>query len=61
MYADELQSTKPISFGHDILRRVAPHYHRWLLEYGKTFVWWFGANPRLGIAESELIKEVLMN
>ncbi|RVX15022.1 Cytochrome P450 734A1 [Vitis vinifera] len=59
MYAEV--KSKSISFGHDILHRVAPHYHRWSSDYGKTFVWWFGPIPRLGIADPELIKEVLMN
>ena len=59
MYA-EAQS-KSIPFGHDVLRCAAPHYHRWSSEYGKTVMWWFGPVPRLGMAEPELIKEVLMN
>ena len=57
---EEVQS-KSIPLEHDIVDRVAPHYSRWSSEYGKTFVWWFGPIPRLGIAEPELIKEVLMN
>ena len=59
MYA-EVQS-KPICFGDDIVDRVAPHNRRWSSEYGKTFLWWFGPTPRVGIADPEMIKEVLMN
>ena len=56
----EVQS-KSVSFGHDVVHLMDPYYHRWSSEYGKTFLWWFGSTPVLGIAEPELIKEVLMN
>ncbi|KAK2982187.1 hypothetical protein RJ640_009439 [Escallonia rubra] len=53
--------SKSIPFNHDILHRVAPHYHRWAEMYGKTFLYWFGAKPRLTLADPDLIKEVLPN
>ena len=56
----EVQS-KSNYFGHDVVHRLDPYYHRWSFDNGKTFLWWFGSIPNLGIAEPELIKEVLMN
>ncbi|KAK3032337.1 hypothetical protein RJ639_035388 [Escallonia herrerae] len=53
--------SKSIPFNHDILHRVAPHYHRWAEMYGKTFLYWFGVKPRLTLADPDLIKEVLPN
>ncbi|KAF8022844.1 hypothetical protein BT93_F0381 [Corymbia citriodora subsp. variegata] len=53
--------SKPMPFDHRILHRVAPFYHHWSLEYGKTFVYWFGSRPRLGISDPGMIKEVLTN
>lgn len=29
--------------------------------YGKTFLYWFGPNPRLAISDPDMIKEVLVN
>ncbi|XP_010060925.2 cytochrome P450 734A1 [Eucalyptus grandis] len=52
---------KPMPFDHSILHRVAPFYHHWSLRYGKTFVYWFGSRPRLGISDPDMIKEVLTN
>nr|AZP01946.1 cytochrome P450 CYP721A63 [Panax ginseng] len=49
-------------FNHDIVvQRVMPHYYNWSMEYGKNFLYWFGAKPRLAIAEPDLIKVILMN
>ncbi|XP_030545374.2 LOW QUALITY PROTEIN: cytochrome P450 734A1-like [Rhodamnia argentea] len=56
----EAQS-KSMPFDHRILRRAAPFYHHWSVEYGKTFVYWFGSRPRLAISDPDMIKEVLMN
>ncbi|XP_030545373.1 cytochrome P450 734A1-like [Rhodamnia argentea] len=58
--AMEAQS-KSLRFDHRILHRVAPFYYHWSLKYGKTFVYWFGSRPRLGISDPDMIKEVLMN
>ncbi|GMY28456.1 cytochrome P450 734A1-like [Fagus crenata] len=54
----EAQS-KPIPFHHDILHRAAPFYYRWSVMYGKTFLYWFGSQPRLAISDPDMIKEVL--
>ncbi|CAN1323539.1 Cytochrome P450 734A6 [Linum perenne] len=45
----------------DVVARVAPFYHEWSRTYGKTFLYWFGSNPRLAISSPEVIKEVLLN
>ncbi|XP_030545375.1 cytochrome P450 734A1-like [Rhodamnia argentea] len=58
--AMEAQS-KSMPFDHRILHKVAPFYYHWSLKYGKTFVYWFGSRPRLGISDPDMIKEVLMN
>ncbi|KAG2666583.1 hypothetical protein I3843_15G068500 [Carya illinoinensis] len=60
IYADA-QSKPMITFDHDILHRAAPFYFRWSGMYGKTFLYWFGSNPRLAISDPDMIKEVLMN
>lgn len=46
---------------HRILHRVLPSFARWSDAYGKTFVWWFGTQPRLHLADPESIKEVFLN
>nr|GME06114.1 cytochrome P450 734A1-like [Ipomoea batatas]GME19391.1 cytochrome P450 734A1-like [Ipomoea batatas] len=54
---------KPISSinHHDVLHRVAPHYYNWSTVYGKNFLYWFGAVPRLAVAEPGLVKQILLN
>ncbi|KAL9244152.1 hypothetical protein vseg_017957 [Gypsophila vaccaria] len=66
MYA-EVQS-KPVPhptengpLNHDICHRVMPFYYNWSARYGKTFLYWFGPNPMLAIADPDMIKEVLSN
>ncbi|KAF5739397.1 cytochrome P450 734A1-like protein [Tripterygium wilfordii] len=59
LYAEA--QTSSTSFNHDILHRAAPFYHEWSRKYGKTFLCWFGSNPRLALSDPEMIKEVLMN
>ncbi|XP_038903147.1 cytochrome P450 734A6-like [Benincasa hispida] len=54
-------NAKAIPLSHDIVYRVLPYIHRWSLEYGKMFVYWFGSKPRLAITDPVMIKEVLMN
>ncbi|XP_010060929.2 cytochrome P450 734A1 [Eucalyptus grandis] len=56
----EAQS-KPMPFDHRFLHRVAPFYYHWSLKYGRTFVYWFGSRPRLGISDPDMVKEVLTN
>ncbi|XP_004291890.1 PREDICTED: cytochrome P450 734A1-like [Fragaria vesca subsp. vesca] len=54
-------SSKRVPFDHHIAPRAIPFYHRWSLMYGKTFLYWFGPNPRLAISDPDMIKEVLVN
>lgn len=56
----ELKTAKdmdPIS--HDIVDRLLPHYVKWVHDYGRRFIFWWGIEPRLTITEPELIKELL--
>lgn len=53
--------SKPIPFNHDVLHRVAPHYHKWSSMYGRTFMFWFGTKPRLALADPKIIKELMLN
>ncbi|KAI4320992.1 hypothetical protein MLD38_034419 [Melastoma candidum] len=58
----EVTHSKPAMFDHGcVLSRVAPFYHRWSQDYGKTFVYWFGSRPRMAISDPDMIKEVLIN
>ncbi|KAL6216124.1 hypothetical protein ACLB2K_009350 [Fragaria x ananassa] len=59
LYAEA--SSKRVPFDHRIVPRVIPFYDRWSLMYGKTFLYWFGCNPRLAISDPDMIKEVLVN
>ncbi|KAK1395665.1 hypothetical protein POM88_005528 [Heracleum sosnowskyi] len=56
----EAQS-KSIPFNHDIVHRVLPDYYQWSVQYGKTFLCWFGTRPRLALADPDMIKEVCLN
>ncbi|XP_038905687.1 cytokinin hydroxylase-like [Benincasa hispida] len=47
------------SIDHNIVGRLLPHYTTWTKQYGKRFIYWNGTEPRLCLAETELIKEVL--
>ncbi|KAL0889720.1 hypothetical protein Bca101_013703 [Brassica carinata] len=44
---------------NDIFPRVFPHYHQWLSQYGKTFLYWNGTKPTLFISDPELGKQIL--
>ncbi|XP_008795121.2 cytochrome P450 734A1 [Phoenix dactylifera] len=44
---------------HDVAGRVVPHYREWSARFGRTLVFWFGPQPRLAIAEPELVRAVL--
>ncbi|KAG5232192.1 cytochrome P450 [Salix suchowensis] len=37
--------SKSTSINHDVLHRVAPMYYEWSRQYGRTFLYWFGAKP----------------
>ncbi|KAK7272907.1 hypothetical protein RIF29_13949 [Crotalaria pallida] len=47
------------TISHDIVGRLLPHFLLWSSQYGKRFLYWNGAEPRLCLTETELIKEFL--
>ncbi|CAL4931212.1 unnamed protein product [Urochloa decumbens] len=50
----------PLDVGsHDIMPFLLPPFHRWVTEYGRTFLYWIGPIPALFSTDLELIKEVL--
>ncbi|CAL4950024.1 unnamed protein product [Urochloa decumbens] len=44
---------------HDFIPIVQPHYRKWVADYGKTFLYWFGAIPTVCVADVDLVKQVL--
>ncbi|KAL6850295.1 hypothetical protein ACP4OV_020922 [Aristida adscensionis] len=44
---------------HDFIPIVQPHFRKWITNYGKTFVYWFGAVPTVCVADMEVVKQVL--
>ncbi|KAK4263956.1 hypothetical protein QN277_029303 [Acacia crassicarpa] len=59
LYAES--QSMPIPFGHDIIKRAIPFYHKWSNMYGKAFLYWFGSKARLAISDPDMVKEVFMN
>lgn len=47
------------TLSHDIVPRLMPDYVQWSKTYGKSFVFWWGAEPRLAVYELEQIKDLL--
>ncbi|KAL5863168.1 hypothetical protein ACOSQ3_000682 [Xanthoceras sorbifolium] len=46
---------------HDFTERVVPHQNKWSSQYGETFIYWHGIEPRIYISDLELAKQVLAN
>ncbi|KAJ4892492.1 hypothetical protein Rs2_32240 [Raphanus sativus] len=46
---------------NDIFPRVLPHFQQWMFEYGETFLFWQGTEPRIFISDHELVKQILSN
>ncbi|KAI5082308.1 hypothetical protein GOP47_0002051 [Adiantum capillus-veneris] len=46
------------SLSHDIVPRLMPDYVQWSQTYGKSFVFWWGIEPRLAIYDLEHIKSL---
>ncbi|KAG2290687.1 hypothetical protein Bca52824_050291 [Brassica carinata] len=46
---------------NDIFPRVLPHFHKWMTQYGETFLYWQGTEPRIFISDHELVKQILSN
>ncbi|XP_068659321.1 cytochrome P450 709B2-like [Aristolochia californica] len=55
----EAKQTAMDPASHDVTPKVLPYYHKWSQQYGETFLFWFGTQPRLSIVDPEMIKEVL--
>ncbi|CAN6300766.1 unnamed protein product [Urochloa humidicola] len=50
----------PLDVGsHDIMPFLLPPFHRWVADYGRTFLYWIGPIPALFSVDLALIKEVL--
>ncbi|KAH9623850.1 hypothetical protein KSS87_006339 [Heliosperma pusillum] len=48
------------TISHDIVSRLIPHHHLWSRKYGKRYIYWHGVEPRMCLADPDLIKELLM-
>ncbi|XP_072979688.1 cytochrome P450 709B1-like [Typha angustifolia] len=46
---------------HDITSRVLSQYTKWISQYGRTFLYWFGPEPHICITDPEMVKQVLSN
>jgi len=44
---------------HDIMPVLLPQFHRWVADYGKTFLFWIGPIPALFSTDLQLVKQVL--
>ncbi|OMO99526.1 Cytochrome P450 [Corchorus capsularis] len=60
-FAEETESKPMEEQPHDILPRLNPLLHHLVSTYKKSFVIWYGTNPRVVIMEPNLIKEILEN
>ncbi|XP_051121631.1 cytochrome P450 CYP72A219-like [Andrographis paniculata] len=50
--------SKPMSFSHDIVPRVAPEIDQSLKTYGKNNFLWYGPRPAVIVQEPECIREI---
>ncbi|KAH8939641.1 hypothetical protein BDL97_15G045900 [Sphagnum fallax] len=46
---------------YDIVSHILPFYVQNCQAYGKSYLWWFGWEPRMTITDLDLIKQVLTN
>ncbi|KAK3160055.1 hypothetical protein QOZ80_1BG0054670 [Eleusine coracana subsp. coracana] len=46
---------------HDVVPRVLPLFHHAMKEHGKTSFTWMGPEPRVTIADPEVVRQVLSN
>uniref|UniRef100_A0A0E0G2P9 Cytochrome P450 n=1 Tax=Oryza nivara TaxID=4536 RepID=A0A0E0G2P9_ORYNI len=44
---------------HDFVPIVQPHFRKWVSLYGKTFLFWFGAQPNICLADINIVRQVL--
>ncbi|EFJ22986.1 hypothetical protein SELMODRAFT_416039 [Selaginella moellendorffii] len=51
---------QPMEIGdHNLLQRICPYYLEWSKLYGRTFVFWWGTEPRITVTRPDMIKEIL--
>ncbi|XP_073010712.1 cytochrome P450 709B2-like [Typha latifolia] len=65
---EEMKSMRKASEGvvldihsHDITPRIHTHFSKWISQYGGTFLFWMGPQPRICITDPEMVKQVLSN
>jgi len=59
---NKAETKKDMTTGdYDIVPRILPFHVRNCQTYGKTYLWWFGSEPRITITNLDLIKQVLPN
>ncbi|WVZ71240.1 hypothetical protein U9M48_019852 [Paspalum notatum var. saurae] len=44
---------------HDFIPIVQPQFRKWVADYGKIFLYWFGTVPSICVADVDLVKQVL--
>ncbi|XP_015694744.2 cytochrome P450 709B1-like isoform X2 [Oryza brachyantha] len=44
---------------HDFLPIVQPQFLKWIALYGRTFLFWFGAQPNICLADVNMVRQVL--
>ncbi|XP_006657629.1 cytochrome P450 709B1-like [Oryza brachyantha] len=44
---------------HDFLPIVQPHFGKWIPLYGRIFLYWFGAQPNICLADVSMVRQVL--
>ncbi|TVU21007.1 hypothetical protein EJB05_30616 [Eragrostis curvula] len=44
---------------HEFISIVQPQFQKWVAEYGKTFLYWFGTVPTICVADIDMVKQVL--
>ncbi|CAL4939615.1 unnamed protein product [Urochloa decumbens] len=50
----------PLDAGcHDIMPILLPQFHKWVADYGRTFLFWIGPIPAVFSTDLQLIKQVL--
>ncbi|KAH8940043.1 hypothetical protein BDL97_15G067200 [Sphagnum fallax] len=59
---EEAETKKDMKTGdYDIVSHVQPFHVQNCQAYGKSYLWWFGWEPRITITDVNLIKQVLPN
>ncbi|KAI0510417.1 hypothetical protein KFK09_011018 [Dendrobium nobile] len=53
------QSSPTTGLSHDVDGRAAPHYAHWSARYGRSFLYWFGSQPRLAIGDPTAVRAAM--